>query len=245
MFFLYVYSLQILTKWGEYSNDVQFILQRSAFDSSKLGSQQQARTKVIDPLHSFTPTVTSPTPGSNENSEGRTGLLFSPDRNKDIRKSLTFSGGHHIHSFTEHQRGDNVGIVKGVPQVKSTLVVRDESDSSSKVSDGNCPSQNSPSECSASLTSNRNPGKREAPPYREPPRPSSPPQRTLPPYRDPPPPVHSPSRSTPPHPISSPTHEQTISSPPSAGKTKSKRNLLKVCYVNVISLLLYNLNYLL
>jgi hypothetical protein len=57
----------------------------------------------------------------------------------------------------------------------------------------------------------------------------------LPPYRDPPPPVSSPARSTPPR-TPGPSLSQDgskldiQSTPPiSAGKTKTKRNLLKVC----------------
>jgi hypothetical protein len=77
-------------------------------------------------------------------------------------------------------------------------------------------------------------GKREAPPYRDPPGPVSPVQRTLPPYRDPPPPVSSPARSmTPrtPGPSLSQDNRSDIlsSSPSSSGKMKTKRNLLKVC----------------
>jgi hypothetical protein len=56
----------------------------------------------------------------------------------------------------------------------------------------------------------------------------------LPPYRDPPPPVSSPAHCTPPRtPGPSPSQDDrpdTQSTPPiSAGKTKTKRNLLKVC----------------
>ena len=71
-------------------------------------------------------------------------------------------------------------------------------------------------------------GKREAPPYREPPGPASPPQRSLPPYRDPPPPLSSPPRPSPSQP----------SPPSSAGKLKTKRNLLKVCKIILHKLML-------
>lgn len=76
-------------------------------------------------------------------------------------------------------------------------------------------------------------GKREAPPYRDPPGPISPVQRALPPYRDPPP-VSSPARSLTPHtpgPLpSQDNRSDIISSPPSSsGKMKTKRNLMKVC----------------
>jgi hypothetical protein len=94
---------QILTKWGEYSNDVQFILQWSAFDGTKqqLGGQQlPARLKIADTLHAFTSTPPHD-------------AVSSPDRNKDIRKSLTFSGGHHI-----ARTGENVGVVKARPRLE-------------------------------------------------------------------------------------------------------------------------------
>ncbi|XP_066998894.1 ras association domain-containing protein 8 isoform X1 [Anabrus simplex] len=209
------HPLRILTKWGEYSSDVQFILQRSAVDGTKSGNQQQAKQKVTDLLHGFTPTSSSPLSGINENSM----LGHTSDRNKDIRKSLTFSGGHHGHALSEVRRGDNVGVVKGIPQAK--LEVREEEDS--------LPSQHASSDGTASPYGYRSqPAKREAPPYRDPPCPSSPPQRSLPPYRDPPPPMHSPSRSTPPRPGPSPSQEKLDGvSPSSAGKVKPKRNLLK------------------
>lgn len=55
---------------------------------------------MADTLHSFTST-----PPHN--------ALLSPDRNKDIRKSLTFSGGHHI-----GRTGENVGVVKARPRLE-------------------------------------------------------------------------------------------------------------------------------
>ena len=76
-------------------------------------------------------------------------------------------------------------------------------------------------------------GKREAPPYRDPPGLVSPVQRALPPYRDPPP-VSSPARSSTPRtpgPLPAQDNRSDIlSSPPSSsGKMKTKRNLMKVC----------------
>ncbi|KDR14204.1 hypothetical protein L798_12005 [Zootermopsis nevadensis] len=153
------HPLKILTKWGEYSNDVQFILQWSAFDGTKQqpgGQQLPSRLKMADTLHS----VTAASPQD---------AVSPSDRNKDIRKSLTFSGGHHIEPTP---RGS--------------------------------PSHHGSSDGTASPYGYW--GKREAPPYRDPPGPASPLQRTLPPYREP----------------------NTQSAPPiSAGKMKTKRNLLK------------------
>lgn len=82
--------LQVLTKWGEYSNDVQFILQRS-------GSNNQ-RPSPLSGKGS-----TSPPPSPNDQ---------PPERNKDIRKSLTFSG---CGGARDVKRGDNIGVVRGVP----------------------------------------------------------------------------------------------------------------------------------
>ena len=93
---IYNHLLQILSKWGEYSNDVQFILQRSAFDGTKPQQQLPARLKITEHGSMSTPAPISP-----------------PDRNKDIRKSLTFSGGHHV-----TRTGDNVGVVKARPRLE-------------------------------------------------------------------------------------------------------------------------------
>ncbi|XP_063241293.1 LOW QUALITY PROTEIN: ras association domain-containing protein 8 [Bacillus rossius redtenbacheri] len=157
------HPLKILTKWGEYSSDVQFILQRSA----------------SRPQPGLTPTK-SPPPDT-----------AGPDRNKDIRKSLTFSGGHQ--GWSELRRREDL-------EVREELVPRSKEEKGS-LSPGH-------------QEGYRSPARREAPPYREPPSPTSPP-----PYRDPPPPTSSPSRGTPEHTDSS--------SSSSVGKSKLKRNLIK------------------
>ncbi|XP_049805608.1 ras association domain-containing protein 8 isoform X1 [Schistocerca nitens] len=222
------HPLEILTKWGEYSNDVQFILERSKLEGPRISGQQQVRQKPVDPLRGLVTTATSPSLGLNESPDWRTNSPHVPDRSKDIRKSLTFSGGHHGHVLTEIRRGDNVGIVKGVPQVKQPLEVRDNQDLPNKALDNGSPSQtvnSSNSDGTASPFGYRSTGqgRRDAPPppYREPPRPSSPPQRCLPPYRDPPPPVHTPRNGP------SPSRETAVSPPPSASRSKPKKNLLK------------------
>lgn len=220
--------LKILTKWGEYSNDVQFILQWSSFDGTKqqLGGQQlPMRLKIADPLHGF-PHPSPPAPPHDS--------MSPPDRNKDIRKSLTFSGGHHV-----SRTGENVGVVKARPrlEVRSEEQAVDEPLKPSRchLSDEEVTPQGSPSHHGSSegtVSPYAYWGKREAPPYRDPPGPASPLQRTLPPYRDPPPPVSSPARSTPPRtPGASPLQDyrpDILSLPPSScGKLKTKRNLLK------------------
>lgn len=111
-------------KWGEYSSDVHFILQRTALDSSgginnnknnvspssivspannKSVSSRPTKTSV-DPLHGFTP------PGSS-----------SPSNKGDLKKSLTFSGGRPAPSDSPQSRDNgerrlNVGVVRGIPQ---------------------------------------------------------------------------------------------------------------------------------
>ncbi|XP_054271762.1 ras association domain-containing protein 8 [Macrosteles quadrilineatus] len=140
------HPLKVLTKWGEYSNDVQFILQRSG-NSNQRPSPLSGKNSA------------SPPPSPNDQ---------PPERNKDIRKSLTFSGCGG--GGREVKRGDNVGVVRGVPQnleVKNSST--DQSISSQMIQNSNNMS---------------NETRKEAPPYREPPGP----QRALPPYRDPPPP---------------------------------------------------------
>lgn len=88
-------SFQVLMKWGEYSNDVQFILQRST------GSTPNTTNNRPHPLSPITPPA-SPCEPSNFH-----------ERNKDIRKSLTFSGASNL---VEHRRSDNGGNVRGVAQ---------------------------------------------------------------------------------------------------------------------------------
>jgi len=55
-------------KWGEYANDVQFILQRSGNVSS------------------------NSTPNNPKHNEADTVPYFAQERNKDTRKSLIFNG---------------------------------------------------------------------------------------------------------------------------------------------------------
>lgn len=201
------HPLKILMKWGEYSNDVQFILQRSQLDDSKGGnSQTKQKQGVTDNLHNFSPT-----------SSYQEFNTKSPERNKDIRKSLTFSGGTNPHASPEQQKADNVGIVKGVPQKNYDVEVKDARQVL-KSEDG---SYSSPTKNDSLL----NYSKREAPPYRDPPDPGSysPQQRVLPPYRDPPPPIQSPTKNRP----SSPSSNSSVISQSRTKIAKPKRNVVK------------------
>lgn len=88
-------------KWGEYSSDVQFILQRS--EQQKPDAKQSPPTsKPAD----VSPATTSPATSS-------TAISIQPlERNKENRKSF---GSH------DGRPPDNVGIVKGIPQILPTL----------------------------------------------------------------------------------------------------------------------------
>lgn len=76
--------LKVLTKWGEYANDVHFVMRRSTVDSKvqSTGNNTQNNKRQHDFLRSF-----SPTSGSNKQQK-------NPVNNKEIKKSLTFSCGH-------------------------------------------------------------------------------------------------------------------------------------------------------
>lgn len=147
--------LQILTKWGEYSSDVQFILQWSERFKSKL----QLPTSPISPAPNI--------------------IVESPEKlNKDIQKLIKYV--LQIRKYIKlnyflsscNYQGDNIGIVKGIPHVRTNpLEVRDYHSSPKKSS------QSGGSDISDS------PSQRIAPPYKDPPAP--------PPYRDPPPPTSS------------------------------------------------------
>lgn len=77
--------LKVLTKWGEYANDVHFVMRRSQPDSKAHppGNNQfnPNNKRQHDFLHNFSPTSVTQNlkPGTN---------------NKEIKKSLTFSCGH-------------------------------------------------------------------------------------------------------------------------------------------------------
>ncbi len=111
-------------KWGEYSSDVHFILQRTALDATTRNAIQQnnksstARpTKTsVDPLHGFTPPqmTSPPLPSSNV---GAVASVVTTSPSKDLKKSLTFSGAGRAASPADRARLPlNVGVVRGVPK---------------------------------------------------------------------------------------------------------------------------------
>ncbi|XP_076028945.1 ras association domain-containing protein 8 isoform X2 [Oratosquilla oratoria] len=77
------HPLKVLMKWGEYSNDVQFILQRSALDPKATNGPAQPKPggpQRVEPL--------GRPPAAQEGSRN------ASHPHKDLKKSLTFSGGH-------------------------------------------------------------------------------------------------------------------------------------------------------
>ncbi|XP_071552978.1 uncharacterized protein RASSF8 isoform X2 [Panulirus ornatus] len=83
------YPLKILMKWGEYSNDVQFILQRSALDPKTPNGPTALRPG--GPQRVEPPSRPSVPLGSQALHDRP---RQSPHVHKDLKKSLTFSGGH-------------------------------------------------------------------------------------------------------------------------------------------------------
>lgn len=211
------HPLKILMKWGEYSNDVQFILQRSQLDDyktvSSLSSQAKQRPTPTDTTHNFSPT-----------SSYQDYNTKSPDKSKDIRKSLTFSGGSH-HGSPDQPKNENAGIVKVVQQKSYDVEVKDIRNIIKCENIYSSPTKNDNISSYQQL-------RREAPPYRDPPGPNngtnSPHQRVLPPYRDPPPPTQSPSKSSSSSiRASSPGSNSSVISQSSVKMVKPKRNLVK------------------
>ncbi|KAK6631677.1 hypothetical protein RUM43_013741 [Polyplax serrata] len=211
--------LKILMKWGKYSNDVQFVLQRSQSNENKAAANDLNQIKQK--------------PGQNDKIQNFNASFYqeiskSPGKNKDVKKSLTLGGNTVSQISAEEPKTDNIGIVRGIPQQNYDLDIRDLrhtlkfEDTISNVT---------PKSENGLLNYQSTQLKREAPPYRNPPGPnnsSNVQQRVLPPYRDPPPPTLSPSKS-----ISSGTRSVSPSSNSSfvshsSGKLgKPKRNLVK------------------
>lgn len=87
-------------KWGEYSSDVQFILQRS----------EQPKVDPKQPLQNNK----SADPSTTSSATTSTAISIQPlERNKENRKSF---GSH-----SDGKPPENIGIVKGIPQILPTL----------------------------------------------------------------------------------------------------------------------------
>ncbi|XP_046440092.1 ras association domain-containing protein 8-like [Daphnia pulex] len=123
------HPLKVLMKWGEYSSDVHFILQRTALDATTANrnamqpnnkSSRPTKTSV-DPLHGFTPPLTSPSShGQHQQPQSQPGAsaTATPSPSKDLKKSLTFSGGvgSPVAAGDRSRLPLNVGVVRGVPK---------------------------------------------------------------------------------------------------------------------------------
>ncbi|XP_015585419.1 ras association domain-containing protein 8 [Cephus cinctus] len=226
----YENPLKILMKWGEYSSEVQLILRRSTPEGNKIQSGRMMhgiRTNGLPTSlaeHSTSSTAQddlkgSPTIPMSEYDELQGGI----ERNRDIRKSLTFSGLHGtVTDNNSEVQMENVAIVQPTPQLKSKECnIRKATHKPTR----------SPTRTVSGDTSIYLPQKkvREVPPYRDPPGPVSPPLRTLPPYRDPPPPnINSPGRSQfLPNTNSGSPHFQKEEQFSPSNPAKSKRNLIQ------------------
>ncbi|XP_017884822.1 ras association domain-containing protein 8 [Ceratina calcarata] len=196
----YENPLKILMKWGEYSSEVQLILRRSTPENNKAPSSLGTRLNHSSRSNGVTSSGSEhiAASGGQDDAKNVAAPNSEPDdlqgsgldRNRDIRKSLTFGGLHGIvaENSTEIQM-ENVAIVQPTLHLKSK-----ESNMRKNVpKPGQSPTRASSSESSTHLSQKK---VREVPPYRDPPGPGSPPLRSLPPYRDPPPPnLNSPGRS--------------------------------------------------
>ncbi|XP_016982218.1 putative mediator of RNA polymerase II transcription subunit 26 [Drosophila rhopaloa] len=105
--------MKLLLKWGEYANDVQFILQRS---ENKTQQQQQQQQQQNNNNNNFAVMTTKKPLGPNNNNNNnkpaptlqkqKSNVELSY-RTKELKKSF---GGYDAKQF------DNIGIVKGIPQ---------------------------------------------------------------------------------------------------------------------------------
>lgn len=185
-------------KWGEYASDVQLILRRSNSDGKQIQPTRtfgNSRNNGM-PGSTFDSLTNNRTHDNSQNGSNTTSESHdSPEvlkRNRDIRKSLTFSGLHGTISDNSNSelQMENIAVVQPTLQ--------------SKIKDIHTRNKNiqkpieSPTRMSSNNEAIQKTKMRDAPPYRDPPGPdSSSPLRTLPPYRDPPPPiVTSPGRSS-------------------------------------------------
>ncbi|XP_001600782.1 ras association domain-containing protein 8 isoform X1 [Nasonia vitripennis] len=226
----YENPLKILMKWGEYASEVQLILRKSTPEGNKntaAGNPRSVHTNhtngMQNPLaeHSLNNSLLenvkgSPTMGADFDD-------LSSERNRDIRKSLTFSGLHgNLSEISPEVQMENVAIVQPTPQQKS----KEFGGRKTSQRLAQSPTRATNNEAGNIYSSQKK--VREVPPYRDPPGPVSPPQRTLPPYRDPPPPnLNSPGRSQYQPNTSGSPHLYKEQSSPSNSATKTKRNLIQ------------------
>ncbi|XP_012343648.1 ras association domain-containing protein 8 isoform X2 [Apis florea] len=125
----YENPLKILVKWGEYSSEVQLILRRSTPENNKASSSLGTRLNHGTRSNGImSPTTEHITTNNGQDDTKNTVIPNSEfddlqgclDRNRDIRKSLTFGGlhGHVMENNTEIQM-ENVAIVQPTLHLKN------------------------------------------------------------------------------------------------------------------------------
>ncbi|KAJ8688482.1 hypothetical protein QAD02_024277 [Eretmocerus hayati] len=195
----YENPLKILMKWGEYASEVQLILQKSVSEGNRAVPPTNSRQLHTNRINGVQNPLAEHALNSNSHENFKGGPIVSTDvedaqggldRNRDIRKSLTYGGFHaNTVDMSPDVQMENVAIVQPTPQLQSQDFGARRT--SQKLSQSPTTSSNREGGIYASQKRAR-----EVPPYRDPPGPNSPPQRTLPPYREPPPPnLNSPGRS--------------------------------------------------
>ncbi|XP_036151182.1 ras association domain-containing protein 8-like [Monomorium pharaonis] len=129
----YENPLKILMKWGEYSSEVQLILRRSTPENNKtnaLPSRLTYASRANGLPISLSEHGTSSTATMQDDSKNISttqSLDFADDmqggleRNRDTRKSLTFSAFHGgiTEGSTEIQMENNVAVVQPTPHLKN------------------------------------------------------------------------------------------------------------------------------
>ncbi|KAL3267490.1 hypothetical protein HHI36_011613 [Cryptolaemus montrouzieri] len=160
------HPLKILTKWGEYSNDVQFILQWN--ENSKCNNSNKSKNLSLNTNSIQIFNLSSASEDSNSKNSTSKTLLSKSFKFVVYLELIVFF------SISQQSNADNVGVVKGIQQVKMPSV-----DIKNSYSPHSSPRKSSYSESEKSGS----PSHRIAPPYKDPPAP--------PPYRDPPRPVSS------------------------------------------------------
>ncbi|KAH8355590.1 hypothetical protein KR200_010816 [Drosophila serrata] len=109
--------MKLLLKWGEYANDVQFILQRSENKTQQQQQQQQSNNNNNNNNTYAVMTTKKPLGPNNNNNmnnkpappalQKQKSNVELSYRTKELKKSF---GGYDAKQF------DNIGIVKGIPQ---------------------------------------------------------------------------------------------------------------------------------
>ncbi|XP_017052762.1 putative uncharacterized protein DDB_G0271606 [Drosophila ficusphila] len=105
--------MKLLLKWGEYANDVQFILQRSENKTQQQQQQQQQNNNNNNNTNYAAMTTKKPLGPNNNNNKPAPTLQKQKSnvelgyRTKELKKSF---GAYDAKQF------DNIGIVKGIPQ---------------------------------------------------------------------------------------------------------------------------------